>query len=170
MTARELFYFLLNAGALLTTAPEGKLTRRAPKGVLTPTLVDEMRTHKAALFVLMAASEAPTVVLRETLPSNAAPDAPSYRTWVTGSVPNTATAALAAPLPPPRYHDTPSPPKTYVGAPCNVKKCSPNATYPSGRAASLQYRPSGLCVACYGRLNNRTLCPDEVHDERTFLK
>jgi hypothetical protein len=156
MTAHELFSFLLDAGVLLTTEPDGRLRYRGPQGFFTDALLAEMRTHKAALLAVIETSEASTVVMPETPLPDTASGGASYRTWVTGSIPNAQTIALTTPLPPPKCHDTPHTPVTYVGALCAVKKCSPNAAYPSGRPASLRYSRSGLCVACYGRWDKRT--------------
>jgi hypothetical protein len=80
----------------------------------------------------------------ETPPPAVQADAParSYRQWVTGRVPQTATIPLAEPLPEPRYHDKPSPCKTYRGMPCTVKACKGNQT---------RFWPTRLCVACWTR-------------------
>jgi len=49
MTALALLQQLHESGVLLTPYPDGTLRYKAPKGALTPALVDAMRQHKAAL-------------------------------------------------------------------------------------------------------------------------
>ena len=44
-------------GVILTPSPDGTVRCRAPKGTLTPALVDGMRQHKAALHDLVEAVE-----------------------------------------------------------------------------------------------------------------
>jgi hypothetical protein len=71
----------------------------------------------------------------------------SYRQWVTGNIPQTATIPLAEPLAPPKYHDRPSPCKTYVGRPCEKKACQGHRT---------RFAPSGLCTSCWERAKKVT--------------
>lgn len=60
---------------------------------------------------------------------------------------------LLTPWPPPIYHDRPSLPRLTIGALCRVKACQPTVSrWPSRQPASVRYEPSGLCVACYARL------------------
>jgi hypothetical protein len=75
-----------------------------------------------------------------------------WREWVTGQTPSNAVTMIKV-LPPPRVHDHPSPPRTYLGRLCSVQVCQqrdPHAT------ASLRFSPSGLCVACLTRLRGKT--------------
>ena len=68
MTALDLLQQLHKRGVILTPSPDGTVCCRAPKGVLTPELLHEMRQHKAALLALLAQStpahESPTPALR----------------------------------------------------------------------------------------------------------
>jgi hypothetical protein len=57
MTALDLFQQLHEHGVILTPYPDGTVRCRAPKGVLTPALVDAMRRHKAELHALAEAFE-----------------------------------------------------------------------------------------------------------------
>ncbi len=52
MTALGLLQQLSARGVILTPHPDGTIRCRAPKGVLTPDLVDTMRQHKAELHAL----------------------------------------------------------------------------------------------------------------------
>jgi hypothetical protein len=163
MTALDLFHSLHAQGISLTPSPDGTVRYRAPKGALTPTLLDTMRQHKAALHALAEAAEERTTLQQDRPPLVApvlpavepplAADGPSLRQWVTGQIPDTATRPLLAPLPPPTYHDVPSPPQTYWGKPCTVHACQrtdPTAT------RTLRFAPSALCVACWQRLDKTT--------------
>jgi hypothetical protein len=70
-----------------------------------------------------------------------------WREWITGKAPNTAQTHVGV-LPPPRLHDTPSPPRLSRGRVCPVKACrthDPTATH------SVRFWPTGLCVACWQR-------------------
>ena len=53
MTGLALFRQLHALGVVLTPYPDGTLRYKAPKGALTPALVDAMRQHKAALHALV---------------------------------------------------------------------------------------------------------------------
>ena len=53
MTALDLLQQLHEYGVILTPYPDGTLRYKAPKGVLTPALVDGMRQHKTALHDLV---------------------------------------------------------------------------------------------------------------------
>ena len=53
MTALALLQQLHALGIVLTPYPDGTLRYKAPKGTLTPALVDGMRQHKAALHALV---------------------------------------------------------------------------------------------------------------------
>ena len=57
MTALALLQQFHECGVLLTPYPDGTLHYKAPKGVLTPTLLDGMRQHKAALHALVETFE-----------------------------------------------------------------------------------------------------------------
>jgi hypothetical protein len=136
MTAHELLEHLQGAGIELSLAPEGMLRCRAPQGVLTPPLADAVRLVKAELVAL----------LTEPPPPVPAP-ARSYRQWVTGHIPQTATIPLAEPLPEPAYHDKPSPCRTYVGRPCAKKVCKGNRS---------RFWPSQTCTVCWQRAQKVT--------------
>ena len=53
MTALDLLQQLHALGVVLTPYPDGTLRYKAPKGTLTPALVDGMRQHKTALLDLV---------------------------------------------------------------------------------------------------------------------
>ena len=53
MTALALLQQLHALGVVLTSSPDGTLRYRAPKGVLTPALLDVMRQHKPELHALV---------------------------------------------------------------------------------------------------------------------
>jgi len=53
MTALDLLQQLHELGVILTPYPDGTLRYKAPKGTLTPELVDGMRQHKAELLALV---------------------------------------------------------------------------------------------------------------------
>jgi hypothetical protein len=57
MTALVLLHQLHACGGILTPSPEGTLRCRAPKGVLIPELVNEMRQHTVELHSLVEAFE-----------------------------------------------------------------------------------------------------------------
>ena len=57
MTALDLFQQLQTLEVVLTPSPNGTLRYKAPKGVLTPALLDTMRQHKQALHALVEACE-----------------------------------------------------------------------------------------------------------------
>jgi len=96
--------------------------------------VESLRAAKAELLGLLTAPQ-PAVPAR------------SYRQWVVGRVPQTATSPLAEPLPEPLYHDKPSPCKTYRGKPCPVKACKGNQT---------RFWPTRMCVRCWQRAKKVT--------------
>jgi hypothetical protein len=52
MTTLDLLQQLHALGVILTPYPDGTIRCRAPKGALTPTLVEAMRQHKAELHDL----------------------------------------------------------------------------------------------------------------------
>jgi hypothetical protein len=136
MTAHELLTHLQGRGVELALAPEGLLQVRAPQGALTPPLVEALRAAKAELLGVLRGPQpiAPTPMR-------------SYRQWVTGHVPQTATIPLAEPLPEPLCHDKPSPCKTYRGKPCPVKACKGNQT---------RFWPTRLCTQCWTRARKVT--------------
>jgi len=53
MTALSLLQQLHTLGVVMTPSPDGTVRYRAPKGVLTPALLDAMHQHKAALHALV---------------------------------------------------------------------------------------------------------------------
>jgi hypothetical protein len=53
MTALTLFQTLRSCGVELTPHPDGTLGYKAPKGILTPQLLDAMRAHKPMLLDLV---------------------------------------------------------------------------------------------------------------------
>lgn len=55
MTTLDLLQQLRALGVVLTPYPDGTLRYKAPKGVLTPDLLDALRQHKATLFALVEA-------------------------------------------------------------------------------------------------------------------
>jgi hypothetical protein len=57
MTALALLQQLHTLGVALEPSPDGTLHCRAPKGVMTPALVEGMREHKAELHGLVEAFE-----------------------------------------------------------------------------------------------------------------
>ena len=57
MTALDLLHQLQVLGVVLTPYPDETLRYKAPKGVLTPTLLDAMRQHKAELHGLVEGFE-----------------------------------------------------------------------------------------------------------------
>jgi hypothetical protein len=72
---------------------------------------------------------------------------PDFREWCTGRIPSTALMPLKAPLPEPKYHDTPSPCKTYIGRPCPKKAC---------KGHRVHFSRSGLCTSCWERAKKVT--------------
>jgi hypothetical protein len=57
MTALALFHKLHTWGVKLTPYPDGTLHYKAPKGIMTPALLDTLREHKEALLDLVEAFE-----------------------------------------------------------------------------------------------------------------
>ena len=53
MTALALLQQLYTLRMVLTPYPDGTLRYKAPKGVLTPQLLDAMRQHKVALLAML---------------------------------------------------------------------------------------------------------------------
>jgi TubC N-terminal docking domain len=53
MTALPLLHQLHALGVVLAPSPDGTVRCRAPKGILTPALVDAMRQHKTELHTLV---------------------------------------------------------------------------------------------------------------------
>ncbi len=53
MTLLDLLHHLHEHGVILLPSPDGTVRCRAPKGVLTPALVDAMRQHKPELHALV---------------------------------------------------------------------------------------------------------------------
>jgi hypothetical protein len=53
MTALALLHLLHERGVILTPHPDGTLRYKAPKGTLTPELLEEMRQHKDELHALV---------------------------------------------------------------------------------------------------------------------
>src|SRR5215831_5533555 len=58
MTARDLLLQLHELGVVMTSSPDGTVRCRAPRGVLTPALLDTMREHKVELHILVEEFEA----------------------------------------------------------------------------------------------------------------
>jgi hypothetical protein len=136
MTAQELLDHLQVLGVELAPAPDSMLQVRAPHGTLTPLLVEALRTAKPELVALLTDPQP-----QATEPTR------SYRQWVTGKIPQTAVLPIAEPLLPPKYHDTPSPCKTYTGRPCTVKACTGNRT---------RFWPTRMCTQCWERAKKCT--------------
>src|SRR5262245_7316616 len=67
---------------------------------------------------------------------------PDFREWRTGKTPSSALIPLKAPLPKPRFHDRPSPPRIYSGRPCEKKAC---------RGHRQRFWPSRMCTRCWER-------------------
>jgi len=63
MTARALFHKLHAWGVKLTPYPDGTLRYKAPKGTITPALLEMMRAHKEALVTLVEAFEERAAIL-----------------------------------------------------------------------------------------------------------
>jgi len=57
MTALALLQQLHECSVILTPSPDGTVRCRAPKGVLTPVLLDGMRQHKAELHAMVEVFE-----------------------------------------------------------------------------------------------------------------
>ena len=57
MTAFVLLQQLYERGVILTPSPDGTLRYKAPKGTVTPALLEMMRQHKAELLDLVEAFE-----------------------------------------------------------------------------------------------------------------
>ena len=55
LSPRALFHQLQSLGVVMTPLPDGRVHCSAPKSVLTPALLDQLRQHKAALAVLVEA-------------------------------------------------------------------------------------------------------------------
>ena len=79
MTALDVLQQLDDLGVLLTSFPERSARSRAPKGVLTPAMVDAMHQHKPGLHALVEAR-----VMRDHS-QPAAPLTPHYPCVVCGS-------------------------------------------------------------------------------------
>jgi hypothetical protein len=75
----------------------------------------------------------------------------SYRQWVTGTIPQTTTTHMAEPLPPPKYHDIPSPCRTYLGTACATKACQGNR---------VRFQRTGLCARCWERAKKVTVASE----------
>jgi hypothetical protein len=56
MTALTLFQRLHELGVIMTPLPDGTVRCHAPKGVLTPALLDEIRQHRQELLALLTQS------------------------------------------------------------------------------------------------------------------
>jgi hypothetical protein len=122
-------------GAVLTT-----VEYVAPAGALTPERRRRLVRAKEQLLLLLAARAQPVTVAPRPEPS-------VFRRWVTGKTPTTYQ------LPPPKYTTTRHEPVTYVGEACTTKACQKQQGPTEG---SLRFFPSGLCVACWERLDKRT--------------
>src|SRR2546426_913081 len=57
MTALDVLHQLHALGVSMTPSPDGTVRYKAPKGVLTPALLEMMRQHKAELLDLVEAFE-----------------------------------------------------------------------------------------------------------------
>lgn len=57
MTALDVHQQLHALGVVLTPYPDGTLRYKAPKGTMTPALLDQVRQHKAELHGLLEAFE-----------------------------------------------------------------------------------------------------------------
>jgi hypothetical protein len=156
MTASDVLTYLETRRVRLALAPEGQLLCRAPRGILTMVLQGTIKTCKEPLTTLLTSGEDTPVPTGVSLPEL---DYSRFVTWQTGKVPVSATPMEK--LPPPTYHDVPSAPETVLGRPCPKKGCKPDATFTSGQPASMYYRRTRLCVACYGRLKKGRLVRGE---------
>ena len=167
MTARDVLEYLDRLQVQLTLTPLGKLRYRAPCGVMTHVLQGTLSTCRAALTHFLTTGEDAPLPKGVTLPET---DYSRFLTWQTGKVPASAQL-MTGPLPEPLYHDVPSPPETVKGLPCSTKCCTPTEAFSSGQPASLYYTRTGLCVACYERVNSEWLesrTPADEGDLRLF--
>jgi hypothetical protein len=162
--ASELLRSLDVLSVVLSPLPDGRLHYRAKKGAITLVLQGLVKTCRAPLWHLLTTGEDTELPKKVTLPPT---DYSIYRTWQTGKVP--AVPYPMGPLPEPKYHDTPSPPRTSKGPPCTKKQCKPTTTFSDGRPASLYFRPSGLCVACWERLDKTTKEEEEDNKDPLLL-
>jgi hypothetical protein len=103
----------------------------------------------------VCAFETELAALLNEEPTPAANGTRSYRQWMTGNVPQTATIPLAKPLPPPKYHDAPSPCRTYIGRPCPKKACAGNR---------VRFQRTGMCTRCWERAAKRTTISHETSE------
>jgi hypothetical protein len=77
----------------------------------------------------------------------------SFREWVTGSLPSTATTPMKTPLPAPKYRDHPSPCRSYIGRACPKRACQGDRR---------RFARTGMCVRCWERAAKVT-CAHEVN-------
>ena len=148
MTALDVMCYLERRKVRLTLTPELQLRYRAPRGVMTRVLRGAITACKEPLIHLLTTGEDHPLPKGVSLPET---DYSRFLTWQTGTVPASAQL-MAGPLPAPAYHDGPSPVETVKGLPCPTKCCPPTTTFRSGQPASLYYKRTGLCVACYERV------------------
>jgi hypothetical protein len=134
MTPAELLAHAQTLGVTLHPAPDG-LKVVAPTGTMTPALLAALRTAKADLVALLTPAQAPAHVL------------PDFREWRTGRTPSSALTPMKAPLPAPRHHDRPSPPRVYTGRPCEKKAC---------KGSRARFWPTRMCTRCWERAKKIT--------------
>jgi hypothetical protein len=164
MTASDVCTYLEAQRVTLLLTPEGELTYRAPRGVMTMVLKGLLKDWKEPLVQLLTTGEDAPLPEGASLPAT---DYSQFLTWQTGKVPASAQL-IAGALPQPLYHDIPGPPETVLGPPCRIKGCAANAMSKQGQPLSTYYRRTRLCVRCYGRLRNtvaasQTTATGEAH-------
>ena len=164
MTALDVMCYLEKLKVRLTLTPELVLRYKAPRGVMTHVLLGTLKTCKEPLVQLLLTGEDTPLPRGISLPAT---DYSRFLTWQTGKVPASAQL-MAGPLPAPVYHDTPSPPETVQGPPCSTKCCQPTTAVSNGRPASLYYKRTGLCVACYARIKAEWQASRQPADEGTL--
>ena len=167
MTALDVLAYLQQLRVRLTLTPALGLRYRAPKGVMTRVLMGTIKACQAEVTRLLVTGEDTPLPTGMRLPER---DYSRFLTWQTGKVPASAQL-MASPLPEPLYHDVPSPPETVTGRACPTKCCQPTTTVTSGHPASLYYKHTGLCVACYARVQaawTASKRQEEDHDLRLF--
>ena len=153
MTALDVLAYLEKARIRLTLTTEWTLHYRAPRGVMTRVLKGTITSCQDQIIHLLRTGEDGELPKGVSLPET---DYRRFLTWQTGKVPASAQM-MAGPLPEPTYHDVPSPPETVKGPPCPTQCCKPTTTCASGAPASLYYKHTGLCVACYERVQSQWL-------------
>ena len=167
MNASDVLSYLATQRVTLTLTPEGELSYRAPRGVMTMVLKAVLKTCKAPLTQLLATGADVPLPTGVTLPET---DYSQFLTWQTGKVPASAQL-MQGKLKEPLYHDVPCVPETVLGAPCTKKGCKPNALSKQGQPRSTYYRRTGLCVRCYCRLRRKVAddLPSSLGDDHELL-